>query len=158
MRLTRWLYDCASCGHQYELAAADLSFSYGTLLAHARSGSVLIVDVVRDGVFAEVRDFVSADSQVMKRSVRDRTVLVHRVFEITLDPDDAGDRYSVQRTPGCPACGSTKVAWFQETDDPSDRVPVAATHSSWDSLTAAEKANALAARLHAALADQPEGP
>jgi hypothetical protein len=60
-------------------------------------------------------------------------------LSVVADPDSRGDRYVFTGTPGCPACGSTSVADFSDTEEPWPRSADPASHREWDGLAYEEK-------------------
>jgi hypothetical protein len=60
--------------------------------------------------------------------------LVGCVLGKVVDRDSRGDPYAFSGVPGCPACGSTYVADFFETEEPWPFDAAAVGHSKWDHL------------------------
>jgi hypothetical protein len=139
VKLSRWHYECGHCGQDYELPNADLSFTYGLLIARSRGAEVALFDSFADPCFDEIRALVDGDPRVRSLTADQRIRLLHQVLSITFDPDRFGEPFVLTESPGCPRCGSSSVASFAETDVTISQDMAQLTHTWWEALTRTEK-------------------
>lgn len=139
----RWHYQCGDCGHAYDLPGMDLSFSYGTFLGVSRNAEPVILDVLADPAYREVEALVCADPRVDERGSGELGELTRKIVSQVYDRDSRSARFLFDGVPGCPACGSTQVASFRETQDSWPGDVAAARHDTWDAASSDAKSEAV---------------
>lgn len=153
MRLNRYTYRCGQCERSYVLPKADLSFFYGWFLGVSRNLETVAFEVITyPGLdeIDEILDLIAADL-----AIRRPDDWLAKSLSAVCDPDSQGDRYIFGETPGCPHCGSTRVAGFRGTDEWWPQPAGTPTHRIWERLDRPAKIREI--RTVLGLSERPDG-
>jgi hypothetical protein len=130
MRLTRWSYRCGGCHHDYGLPGIDVSFFYGWFLGVSVNLEAVVLDAAGYEGFDEIQAIIDGLADELPNE--DPGLRTAKILGQVCDPDQYGDRYTFNATPGCPACASTKVEAFRETEETWPQPARYATTAAWD--------------------------